>query len=64
MSCLKKRVGVSELIILLILGYEPGFWAKGCGGAVAFRKQSSLWDEGYSWVLTILIVVMFIKIFL
>lgn len=25
-------------------------------GAVAFRKPSSLWGEGYSWVLTILVV--------
>lgn len=33
-------------------------------GALAFRKQSSLWDEGYHWVLTILVAVMLVKIFL
>jgi len=27
----RNRVGVSQLIILLIPGYEEGFWAKFCG---------------------------------
>lgn len=37
-NVMSEEQGVSELIIFLIPGYEPGFWSKACGGSSCFQK--------------------------